>query len=139
MASIAQLLEEELEEAVKVKDKRSLHRYVMLLVEQLVHRGEYMTESNSIHTEILALTETMREGFQRMDLRFVASDKRFEDLQNQTNTRFEDLQNQTNARFEVSDKRFEDVSRRFTMMFTFMSVGFTGLAVLMSLFKFLVP
>ena len=33
MASIAQLLEEELEEAVEVKDKRSLHRYVMLLVE----------------------------------------------------------------------------------------------------------
>ncbi len=40
---------------------------------------------------------------------------------------------------EVKDKRFEDVNRRFTMMFTFMSVGFTGLAVLMSLFKFLVP
>ena len=139
MTSIAQLLEEELEEAVEVKDKRSLHRYVMLLVEQLVHRSEYMTESNSIHTEIRALTETMREGFQRMDLRFEASDKRFEDLQNQTNARFkasdkrfEDLQVHMNA-------RFEDVNRRFTMMFTFMSVGFTGLAVLMSLFKFLVP
>ena len=98
-----------------------------------------MTESNSIHTEIRALTETMREGFQRMDLRFEASDKRFEDLQNQTNARFkasdkrfEDLQVHMNA-------RFEDVNRRFTMMFTFMSVGFTGLAVLMSLFKFLVP
>ena len=34
MSSIIELLEDELETAVEVKDKKSLHRYVMLLVER---------------------------------------------------------------------------------------------------------
>jgi len=35
------------------------------------------------------------------------------------------------------DKRFEDVNSKFTMMFTFMSLGFTVLAAMMTIFKFL--
>ena len=226
MASIIELLEEELEEAVQVKNKKSLHRYITLLVESLVNKGEYVSESGSIRTDIRVLTETVLEGFKRMDQRFAASDRRFEDLQsqmnarfeasdkrfddlhNQMNVRFEVLQNQMNARFEASDKRFddlqnqmnvrfevlqnqmnvrvemlqnqmntvveasdkrfelsqnqmsvrfeawdtryidlqkqisarfEDVNRRFNMMFAFMTVGFTALTVLVSLYKFIVP
>jgi hypothetical protein len=125
MASIIELLEEELEEAVQVKNKKSLHRYVTLLVESLVNKGQYMSESGSIRTDIQVLTETVLEGFKRMDQRFEASDRRFEDLQSQMNARFEAsdkrfddlqnlmnvrfevLQNQMNERFEASDKRFE--------------------------------
>ena len=108
MASIIELLEEELEEAVQVKNKKSLHRYITLLVESLVNKGEYVSESGSIRTDIRVLTETVLEGFKRLDQRFAASDRRFEDLQSQMNARFEasdkrfdDLQNQMNVRFEV--------------------------------------
>ena len=101
MESIAELLEAELEDAVQVKNKKSLHRYVLLLAENLVHRVEFMSESGSMKSDIRVLAETMQEGFKRMD------------------------------------QRFEDVNRRFAMMFTFMSVGFAGLTILLSLFKFI--
>jgi len=40
-------------------------------------------------------------------------------------------------RFEQIDKRFEDVNSKFKMMFAFMSLGFTILAVMMTFFRFM--
>ena len=129
MTSFVELLEGELQEAFEIKDQRSLHRYVMLLEQSLVSRTEYMQDSGSIKSDVALLAESMREGFKRMDERFAAVDKRFEDLIGQMN-----------SRFEMVDKRFEDLigqmNSRFTMMFTFMTIGFTSLTVLISLFKF---
>ena len=101
MESLAELLEAELEDAVQIKSKKSLHRYVLLLAENLVNRADFMSENGSIKSDIRVLAETMQEGFRRMD------------------------------------QRFEDVNHRFTMMFTFMTVGFAGLTILLSLFKFI--
>ena len=39
MADLAQILEEELEEAVEVKNKKSLHRYITLLTDNLVKKA----------------------------------------------------------------------------------------------------
>ena len=127
MAGMADILEEELEGAFEVKSKKSLHRYITLLTESLVQRNEFMVENGSIRSDIRVLIETMQQGFMRMDQRFQAVDKRFEAV----DKRFEDLYQNMNA-------RFEDVNRRFSMMFTFMTIGFTGLMLLMSLFKFIV-
>ena len=44
---------------------------------------------------------------------------------------------QMNKRFEQVDKRFEDVNSKFKMMFAFMTLGFTILATMMTVFKFL--
>ncbi len=44
---------------------------------------------------------------------------------------------QTNKRFEQVDKRFEDINSKFRMMFAFMTLGFTILATMMTMFKFL--
>ena len=71
-----------------------------------------MSTSGSTQSDIRAVVESMREGFRRMDDRFEAIDKRFEDLIGQTNS-------------------------RFTMMFFFMSAGFTILTVLMTLYRFI--
>ncbi len=39
--------------------------------------------------------------------------------------------------FEQTNKRFEDVNSKFKMMFAFMTLGFTILATMMTVFKFL--
>ena len=44
---------------------------------------------------------------------------------------------QMNKRFEQVDKRFEDINSKFKMMFAFMTLGFTILATMMTIFKFL--
>jgi hypothetical protein len=65
-----------------------------------------------VEEELKNQRELMKQGFDLMDKRFV------------------DMQN-------YMDKRFEDVNTKFKMMFTFMSLGFTVLAVMMTVFKFI--
>ena len=52
----------------------------------------------------------------------------------------EELKNQRELMkqgFDYMEKRFEDVNSKFKMMFAFMSLGFTILAVMMTLFRFM--
>ena len=76
--------------------------------------------------DIRELADAMRAGFRVMEERFAAVDKRFEAV---------------DKRFEAVDKRFDDLigqmNSRFTMMFIFMSGGFTILTVLLTLYRFL--
>ena len=152
MASLAEILEGELGEAFEVKNADSLHRYSMLLADSIVTRTDHVTAIESVKSDVAVVAESMREGFRRMDERFEAVDRRFEetdrrieDLIAQMNRRFEavdkrfeDLLGQMNGRFEAVDRRFEDLTgqmnSRFKMMFTFMTIGFTLLTVLISLF-----
>ena len=127
MEEIAELLEHELESAVEVKDPGSLKRFVRLLTEGAVGKPEYSREVTLLHNDIAALTEAMRRGLDEMKLRFEQVDKRFE----QVDKRFEDV----NKRFDDVNKRFDDVNRRFVMMFSFMTVGFTILALLTTFFR----
>ena len=153
MEEIADLLEHELESAVEVKDPGSLKRFVRLLTEGAVGKPEYTREVTLLHNDIAALTEAMKRGFDEMNLRFQQMekrfdqidkrfeqvdkrfeqvDKRFDDLIHQMDNRFNDLIHQMDKRFEQVDKRFEDVNKRFVMMFSFMTFGFTLLALLIT-------
>ena len=84
MEAIIEVLEQELEEAVEVKNKKSLHRYILLLTENLVKRETYQKEQLEIKNDIKTLTELMKQGFEQMD-------KRFEDMYHYMDKRFEDL------------------------------------------------
>ncbi|MFW5808254.1 MAG: hypothetical protein ACOCWH_04285, partial [Spirochaetota bacterium] len=68
--------------------------------------------------------------------RFEQVDKRFEEMQRSSNQRFEEMQRSNDQRFEQIDKRFEDMNAKFRMMLSFMSLGFTILAILITVFKF---
>jgi len=57
----------------------------------------------------------MHEGFEKIDERFEKIDERFEKI----------------------DERFEKMEHRISMIFTFLGVGFTVLATLITLFQFI--
>ena len=107
MNHLAEILEHELEEAVEIKNKKSLHRYVILLADNVVQKSTYQQNTDEVKSDIKVLAETMKVGFQ-------AVDKRFEDM----------------------NKRFEDMNKRFNMMFTFMNIGFGIIILLTVLFRF---
>ncbi len=144
MDAMVEVLEEELEGAFEVKDKKSLHRYVLLLTENIVKKENYEKQQFEIKSDIRTLAELIKQGFERMDKRFEAVDKRFESLQIQmdkrfeaVDKRFESLQIQMDKRFQAVDKRFEDMNKRFSMMFTFMNIGLGILIAITVLFKFI--
>lgn len=140
MEAIIEVLEHELEEAFEVKNKKSLHRYVILLTENIVKKDNYEKEQLQISSEIQNLTEIVKQGFMRMDERFEAIDKRFEDMLHYMDKRFDAVDKRFEAvdkRFETVDKRFEDMNKKFSMMFTFMNLGMSILVIITILFKFL--
>ena len=140
---LAEILEQELEDAFEVKSKKSLHRYILLLTDNIIQREEYLKKYSETKSDIRVLAETMKEGFEAMDKRFEAVDKRFEAVDKRfeaVDKRFEDLQKYMDKRFEdlqkYGDKRFEDMNKRFSMMFTFMNIGFSILVLITVIFKF---
>ncbi len=141
MDSLADLLEQELEQAFEVKDRNSLHRYILLLTENVAKKDVYQQSLLEVKTEIKLLAETMKQGFAAVDKRFEDmykhTDKRFEDMYKHMDKRFEDMYKHMDKRFESMDKRFEDMNKKFTMMFTFMNIGFSLLILITILFKFL--
>ncbi len=78
MESLADILEQELEEAVEVKNKRSLHRYITILTENLARQDRNEKEHSEFREAILCIDTRMEEGFKRMDERFASVDKRFD-------------------------------------------------------------
>jgi len=70
MEAMVEVLEHELEEAFEVKNKKSLHRYVILLTENIVKKENYEKEQQKTISETQKLTEIVKQGFQRMDERF---------------------------------------------------------------------
>ena len=158
MESLSQILEEELENAVEVKDKKSLHRYVVLMTENMMPRKDNLDQfqllRDDIHqnrSDILELTTAMKAGFELMEQKFDAVDKRFEAVDKRfeavdkrfeaADKRFESIQAQMDRRFEAVDSRFEtmqtQMNQRFSTQFKFMTLGFTVIVVLMSLYNFL--
>ena len=124
MEELAEILEHELELAVEVKDKNSLHRYIRLLVENTAQKQWFDIGIGEVKSDVRMIAERMDHGFKLMEQRFnamddrfesmqIQMDKRFESLQAQMDSRFEALQTQMNKRFEAVDKRFDDVNKRF--------------------------
>ncbi|ORC37373.1 hypothetical protein B4O97_04055 [Marispirochaeta aestuarii] len=123
MESLADILEQELEEAVEVKNKRSLHRYITLLTENLVRQDRNEREHSEFREAIIRIDTRIEEGFKRMD-------ERFEAIQRSMDERFGAVQ-------KSMDERFTSVDKRFDMMFKFMTTGFVILATMMSVYQFL--
>jgi DNA anti-recombination protein RmuC len=148
MSDIVEILESELEKAFEVKNPESLHRYVVMMVERFASKA-IADRQDARFDEVLT---SVREGFERMDLRFEDTqrqmDQRFEAMQTQMDQRFEAVherfeamdkrfeavQTQMAERFEAVDKRFDDVNKRFTMVVSLMSVFFTLLAGMITAF-----
>jgi len=136
MESLGDLLEQELEEAVEVKNKKSLHRYITLLTEGLTLRERNEREHSEFREAVIRIDTRIEEGFKRMDERFETVNKRFESVDKRFESidkRFDDV----NKRFDDVNKRFDDINQRFSMMFRFITIGFVVLATMMSVFQFL--
>ena len=116
---LAEILEQQLASAVEIKDKESLHRYILLLTENLAHQDKNEKEHSEIMQAILKVDSRMEEGFRRMDERFAAVDQRFESMQKQM------------------DQRFEAVDQRFNQMFWFITATLVVLGTLITVFQFL--
>ena len=115
MDAMVEVLEQELEGAFEVKDKKSLHRYVLLLSENIVRKESYETQQLETKSDIKILAESQKQGFDFMAKRFEQVDKRFEDMNN----------------------RFNDMSKKFTMSSTILNIGI-GIIILMTIiFEFI--
>ena len=112
MESFAEILEDELTEAVEVKNPKSLHRYILLLTQNLIDRTQLRQENSSISSDLKEITTIMRERFEAVDKRFESVDKRFEDMQHHMDKRFSTLQ-------------------------WFMGISFTMLAILFTIFQYI--
>ncbi|WP_143305815.1 EMC3/TMCO1 family protein [Marispirochaeta aestuarii] len=96
-----EILEQELEEAVEVKNKRSLHRYITLLTENLVRQDRNEREHSEFREAIIRIDTRIEEGFKRMD-------QRFESMQSSMDMRF--------------DMMFKFMTTGFVILATMMSV-----------------
>ena len=149
MHEIVEILEGELENAVEIKDRKSLHRYVVLMVDSVVGRKEHESSTQRVEaqlgglrSDVALIAERMEQGFARMDERFeglqrqmddrfAASERRFLDINNRfddVNKRFDDV----NKRFDDVNKRFDDVNKRFTMLVGLTTSFFVILAGMMT-------
>ena len=144
MSEMVDVISSEFEEAMEIKNSKSLHRGIFLLLSSTVPREKHTLEHNDLKSSITALNHNvelialrMEEGFKRMDERFEVVDKRFEAI----DKKFVAVQLQMDSRFDVTNSRFETLERhfdkRFTMMFSFITIGFVMLATMMSVFQFL--
>jgi len=111
MSNLARILEEELQEAFEVKNKKALSRYVTILTDNVVEKGNVEMGFMQVKDDIKTLAEVMREGFRQVDKRLEEVDKRFE----QVDKRFEQM-------MHYMDKRFEQVDKRFSMLMWFIGI-----------------
>lgn len=116
MKDLAEILEDELARAVEVKDRESLHRYVLLMTEQHADQNSCDARTQELGSSIEKSIQSMREGFARMDDRFNHMQKQMDERFAQMDTRFEQMQKQMDERFAAQDRRFEDMNKRFDDM-----------------------
>ena len=68
---------------------------------------------------------------------FEAIEKRFETMEKANQQRFEAMEKAHQQRFEAMEKRFEALEKRLSFLQWFMGIGFTFLALLITLLNFL--
>ena len=119
MDNLAELLEESFEEAVEVRDRKALHRCVLILVEKLAKEEDVNKQYEKldddikeVRSDVKVLAEVMKKGFESVDKRFEEQNQRIIELR-------------------------EDMNKRFEMMFKFMAIGFTVITLMIVIFKFI--
>jgi len=75
--NLAEELEQELEEPVEVKSKKSLHCYIVLLTENVVQKSAHQQVANELKSDLKVFAETMKEGFKAVDKRLEDMNRRF--------------------------------------------------------------
>ncbi len=108
MSEMVDVISSEFEDALEVKNTKSLHRGIYLLLSSTVPKEEYSREKSDIKSSIELITLRMEEGFKRMDVRF-----------------------------EAIDRRFEAVDKRFNRQTAMMSIGFLVVTTLITIYRFL--
>ena len=98
MDAMVEVLEHALENAFEVKDKKSLHRYVLLLTEnilRIVRKESYEKQQLETKSDIknLFAGSLKQQESNFTDQRFDYVDKRFEDMARYMDQRFEDMNN----------------------------------------------
>ena len=121
-----------------VNDNQKLDKW---LEEVFVHFYQEIKEEQEEKLDQKADKIDIKLLIERSDEKFLALQKemnvRFESLQKEMNTRFEAM----NVRFEAMQKemnaRFEAVEKRFTAVQWMIGIGFTLLAIMMTLSNFI--
>ena len=99
-------------------------------------KSSYFNEIELIE-RMVRVEEELKNQRELILIGFEQSNKRFEDMQKYMDKRFEQVDKRFEDMQKYMDKRFEDVNNKFKMMFAFMTLGFTILATMMTVFKFL--
>ena len=108
---LEEVLEKDLEEAVEVKNKEALKRYVRVLVSSFSPKNDIV----ELKSDVRIIAETVKQGFELME-------KRFEDM---------------NKRFDDVNKRFDDMAKMFRTVMWIIGIGFVVINALIVIFKFL--
>jgi hypothetical protein len=96
------------------------------LIERVIRLGD----------ELKALREIERAHFEAIEERFEALQREIIARSEAMDKRFEALLREMSARFEATDKRFEAMDKRFSLLQWFIGIGFSVLALLLTLFRF---
>ena len=99
--------------------------------EHQIYNDFYLYEKiGKMESDVEYLKEDVNRRFDDMEK---SIDKRFDDV----NRKFDNMEKSIDRRFDDVNRRFDNVDRRFDRMYILMGLGFTVLAILISLFKFL--
>ena len=92
------------------------------MIERIIRVEDELVHINDNIRLVVAQMDKRFESMQRnMDARFEQMDKRFEQMQHNMDTRFKELR--------------EDMNKRFTQMVAFISIVFTVIGVIITVFR----
>jgi hypothetical protein len=100
--------------------KNEIERFILKImesrlqqvVEEYISRNDGRIKELALIERVVRVEEELKSLREMFELRFDASEKRFDLLQKTMNDRFEALQREMNGRFEAMDKRFESMDKR---------------------------
>lgn len=129
MNNLAEILEGGFGEAVEVKDRKALHRCMVILVESLAKKGEInkqryeelISAIKEVQSDIEVLAEVMKKGFEDVNHRFEEQNQRIIKLREDMNNRIAELREDMNARFEDMHKRINFVQWLITGWMTILT------------------
>jgi len=110
MNGVIELIKSELNDAIFNKNKEAINRLSIIIGEKLEDVDEIKDENEGIKGDI------MKKGFEEQNQRII-------ELREDMNQRVKELR--------------EDMNKRFSMMFAFMTAGYTIITLLILIFKFL--
>ena len=118
-----------------------LEQVLIHVLEEIKEEQEEKLEQKADKIDIKLLIERSDDKFislqKEMNTRFETLQKEMNTRFEAVNTRFEAMQKEINARFEAVNARFEAIEKRFSSLQWMIGVGFTLLAIMMTLSNFI--